>query len=316
MPYTSLRAFEAMARHGSFSAAADELGVSQSAVSQHVKTLEEWLGHQLITRGPRRSEPTRDGARLAQAITDGLTGISDVCEDIRDKHRADNKIVISCSPGLAFIWLFPRLMRFDLAHPHLSISIATDTGVDRFSTAQADIGIRYGMGDNPGFLVEPLMDEDLFPVCAPALMAGSHPVHQLSDLAYHTQLRDEFTPGLQHPPSWEYWARMNDLSLPAPARIRRFSQSNMVVQAAIEGVGVALGRGPLVVDALHDGRLVRPFPHVARSRLKYWLVYSESVRSMRGVRQFIDWIKSEAHQQSELVDSASNPTPDQISTAY
>lgn len=98
LPFAALRAFEAVSRHGSFSEAANELGVGQSAVSQHVKSLEEWLGQDLITRGSRRSFPTRDGARLALSISEGLGQISEVCEDIRDKHRDDKTIVISCHP--------------------------------------------------------------------------------------------------------------------------------------------------------------------------------------------------------------------------
>ncbi|MCG6902309.1 MAG: LysR family transcriptional regulator [Rhodobacter sp.] len=307
LPYTALRAFEAVVRHATFSAAAEELGVSQSAVSQHVKALEEWLGHPLMTRGARRSEPTRDGARLARAIAEGLGRITDVCEDIRDKRRADNTIVISCLPGFAFIWLFPRLLKFDLAHPHLSISIATDTGLSGFSGARADIGIRYGMGNNPGFKVEPLMGEDLFPVCAPALLDGEHPLRQPSDIAFHTQLRDEFSPFTRNPPSWEFWANENGLTLPRPARVRNFGQSNMVIQAAIQGGGVALGRGPLVVDALVDGRLVRPFAQTARSRLKYWLVYAEGAPDSEKIRLFIDWITSEAADQPKLPPPVGHP---------
>jgi len=302
LPYTSLRAFEAAARHGSFSVAADELGVSQSAVSQHVKTLEEWLGHGLMTRGARRSEPTRDGARLALAIAEGLGRISDVCEAIRDKRRADNAIIISCLPGFAYIWLFPRLLRFDLAHPNLSISITTDPGGAGFSSERADIGIRYGVGNNPGYLVEPLMGEDLFPVCAPALLGGPQPLRRVADLAHHTRLRDEFAPFTRHPPSWEFWARENHLTLPTPARTRSFGQSNMVIQAAIEGAGVALGRAPLVVDALRDGRLVRPLAQTARSKQKYWLVYTETTGDSDKIRLFIDWIKAEAENQPALPD--------------
>ena len=300
LPYTSLRAFEAVVRHGTFSAAAEELGVSQSAVSQHVKALEEWLGHDLMTRGARRSQPSRDGATLARAIADGLGRISDVCEEIRDKRRADNTIVISCLPGFAYIWLFPRLVNFDLAHPHLSISIATDTGLSAFSTAQADIGIRYGHGNYPGFHVEELMGEDVFPVCAPALLAGQHPIKTPSDLSHHTQLRDEFSAFARTPPSWEFWARENKFVLPNPARTRSFGQSNMVIQAAIQGAGVAIGREPLVVDALLDGRLVRPFLQTARSQLKYWLVYADRAKESDKITLFLDWIKAEAVNQPPL----------------
>lgn len=299
LPFAALRAFEAVARHGSFSDAADELGVGQSAVSQHVKSLEEWLGHDLITRGARRSFPTRDGARLALSISDGLGQISEVCEDIRDKRRDDKTIVISCHPGFAFIWLFPRLLSFDHAHPESAISITTDTGLRGFARSEADIGIRYGTGDFPGYAVQPLMSETLCPVCAPSLLEGSKPLRRLADLAFHTQIRDEFAPTTTELPTWEYWARETGQSLPTPARIRSFGQTNMVLQATIQGDGVAMGRSPLVMDALADGRLVQPFAQTVRSPLEYWLVYPEDQRKQNKIAVFLDWITAEADAQMQ-----------------
>lgn len=311
LPYISLRAFEAAARHESFSLAADELGVSQSAISQHVKSLEEWLGQDLMARGARRSRPTRDGARLARSISDGLGRISEVCETIRDRRRIDSTIVISCLPGFAFIWLFPRLLKFDLAHPQLTVSITTDTGMGGFAGADADIGIRYSTGSNPGFVSELLMGEDIFPVCAPSLLDGVPPLTSHADLAQHTLIRDEFAPHTRTPPSWEFWAKENGLQLPRPARTRSFGQSNMVIQAATQGVGVALGRGPLVIDALLDGRLVRPFPETARSPLKYWLVCAEEQQQSEKIRLFSDWIKAEAQAMPDLPPPLTRaPQPD------
>lgn len=298
LPFAALRAFEAVARHGSFSEAADELGVGQSAVSQHVKALEEWLGHDLITRGPKRSLPTRDGARLALSIAEGLGQISEVCDDIRDKRRDDHTIVISCHPGFAFIWLFPRLLSFDQAHPEFAISITTDTGLRGVARAEADIAIRYGTGDFPGFTVVQLMPETLSPVCAPSLLTGPKPLRSIADLAFHTQIRDEFAPTTTDLPTWEYWARETGQHLPTPARIRSFAQSNMVVQSAIQGDGIAMGRSPLVMDAMRDGRLVQPFSQTAESPLNYWLVYPDDQRRARKIMLFLDWITTEAQNQS------------------
>lgn len=300
LPYTSLRAFEVVVRSTTFSAAAEELGVSQSAVSQHVKALEEWLGQELMTRGARRSVPTKTGVQLARVIAEGLGRISDMCEEIRDKRRSDNSIVISCLPGFAFTWLFPRLLRFDLAHPELSISITTDTGQSAFSRSDSDIGIRYGRGENPGFYVVELMEELVFPVCAPSLIGGALPLRSIGDLRHHTLLRDELANLGGDAPSWEFWARENNFSMPLPARSRSFGQSNMVIQAAIEGVGVALGREPLVIDALIDGRLVRPFAETALSQLKYWLVCSHGMRASSKIQLFIDWISAEVKNQPTL----------------
>ncbi|MDU8944105.1 LysR substrate-binding domain-containing protein [Ovoidimarina sediminis] len=290
LPYSALRAFEAVVRHSGFSPAADELGISQSAVSQHVRALEEWTGRELLVRGARQSAPTRDGEQLARAIAEGLGGISDVCNRLRERTRSDRTIVISCLPGFAFNWLFPRLLHFDLAHPDLSISIATDTGQQPFSGASADVGIRYGVGDFSGLQVDLLMTERLFPVCAPDL---SPRPESIEDLAQHTLLVDENLHHGKFSPTWEFWARQCGVALPDTVRTRQLGQSNMVVQAAIEGLGVALGREPLVIDALSAGRLIRPLPHMTDSPLSYWLVRRPDAKPGRKVEEFLNWIKSE-----------------------
>lgn len=300
LPYAALRAFEAVVRRANFSAAAEELGVSQSAVSQHVRTLEDWLGQELLIRGARQSLPTREGDQLARAIAEGLGRVSDTCTTLRDRTRSDRVVVISCLPGFAFNWLFPRLPGFDLAHPHLSISIATDTGQRPFSASDADIGIRYGLGDNPGYHVERLMGEHLFPVCAPALMTGETGLRDIASLRHHTLLQDENLDFGRSNPTWDYWARECGVSLPPHPRTRRLGQSNMVVQAAIEGRGVALGRAPLVIDALSDGRLVRPFREITGSPLSYWLVHRHGARENAKVEEFVSWIHGEVADQPEL----------------
>ncbi len=303
LPYSALRAFEAVVRHSGFSPAADELGVSQSAVSQHVRTLEEWLGRDLLVRGARQSRPTREGEQLALAIAEGLGRISEVCAQLRDRTRSDRTIVISCLPGFAFNWLFPRLLHFDLAHPDLSISIATDTGYHPFSGADSDIGIRYGLGEYPGLEVDLLMRERLFPVCTPSLASS---LTSIQDLAQHTLLVDENLHHGTSSPTWEFWARQSGLTMPSSPRTRRLGQSNMVIQAAIEGLGVALGREPLVIDALCDGRLVRPFSEMTLSPLSYWLVRRPETKDSQKVNEFLNWIKAEAAAQPDLPPLAPN----------
>lgn len=300
LPFTALRAFEVVVRRANFSAAADELGVSQSAISQHVKALEEWLGQELLTRGARQSVPTREGEMLARAIAEGLGRISDTCIELRDRKRADNTIVISCLPGFAFTWLFPRLLRFDMAHPQFSISITTDTAQTPFSASDTDIGIRYGFGDNPGFRVERLIEERIFPVCSPALI-GTEASETIEDfLARNTLLHDEHADFKGSQPTWSYWARECGLTLPKPAGARRFGQSNMVIEAAVNGLGVALGREPLVIDALLSGRLVRPYPQIAKSRLSYWLVYPHRAEEVPKIREFLNWIRHEVGMQPDI----------------
>ena len=295
LPYAALRAFESVVRLNGFSRAADELGMSQSAVSQHVRLLEDWTGHRLLIRGARASTPTDEGRRLAQAVAEGLGRIGAVCQDLRSRGAGGGTLSVSCLPGFAINWLFPRLIRFDQVHPDLSVSISTDARPIAFAEGEADVAIRYGMGGYPGLHVRRLLGESLTPVCAPALLADGPPLRAPADLAHHTLLVDELKPVGGRLPNWDFWAVQSGVTLPRPARIRRFGQSNMVVQAAIEGLGVALGRDALVMDALADGRLVRPFalPPVP-SDYAFWFVCPEGALDRPAIRAFHDWLFAEA----------------------
>ena len=295
LPFAALRAFEAVVRLNSFSSAADELGVSQSAVSQHVRVLEDWTGQRLLVRGARASNPTDEGRRLSEAIAEGLGQIGEICQDLRSRSSSGKTLSVSCLPGFAINWLFPRLIHFDQAHPDISVSISTDPRPVNFGTGEADVAIRYGMGRYPGLHVQKLLDEALTPVCAPALLNSSLPLRHPPDLSYHTLLIDELKPVGGRLPNWDFWATQLGTLLPRPARIRRFGQSNMVVQAAIEGLGVALGRDALVMDALTDGRLVRPFelPPVP-SDYAFWFVCPEAALERPPIRAFHDWVFAQA----------------------
>ncbi len=296
LPFAALRAFEAVVRLNGFNRAAEDLGMSQSAVSQHVRMLEAWTGQRLLVRGTRASHPTDEGQRLAEAVAEGLGRIGAVCQDLRSRGHSGSTLAVTCLPGFAINWLFPRLIRFDQAHPDISVSISTDPRPVSFSGGEADVAIRYGLGQYPGLFVRKLLGESLTPVCAPALVAGDPPLRHPADLARHSLLVDELKPVGGRLPNWEFWATQSGVSLPRPARIRRFGQSNMVVQAAIEGLGVALGRDALVMDALADGRLVRPFalPSVP-SDYAFWLVCPESALKRPAVAAFHDWVLAEAH---------------------
>lgn len=298
-PLAALRALEAVARLEGFGRAAEELGVTQSAVSQHVRALEEWTGRRLLRRGPRRSTPTLDGRALAEAVAAGLGGIGEVCADLR-RRPADHgrALVISTLPGFALKWLFPRLIGFDQAHPELPVSISTDARPVDFLSGAEDAAIRYGLGGYRGLHEDRLFGERLFPVCAPGLLEGPHPLREIADLAHHTILVDEVTPIRGRAPTWEVWLRAAGLDgagiAALMARTRRFGQANMVVQAAIDGLGVALGREPLVADELKAGRLARPFALTAPSEFAYRFVCPRANLDDPRVGAFRDWLLREA----------------------
>lgn len=296
LPFGALRTFESVARLRGFNRAAEELGVTQSAVSQQVKALEDWLGCRLLTRGSGRATPTEEGAQLAQAVAAGFGAIISLCHDLRATRSTNPAIGLSCPPGFAVNWLFPRLIHFDQRHPDIPISIITTEALTDFAQGDTDLAIRYGLGGYAGLHVEKLMSEQLFPVCAPGLL-DRLPLATVQDLARHTLLYDDLADTGGTPPTWDYWARESGLTLPRPARTRRFGQSNMVVQAAISGFGVALGREPLVIDALSDGRLVRAFAQTVTSQFAYWLVCPIEALTSRRATALRTWLQDEAARQ-------------------
>lgn len=296
LPFNSLRTFEAVARLRGFGRAAEELGVTQSAVSQQVKSLEEWLGVRLITRGGGRVVPTEEGARLAAEVLRGFGGVAGLCRSLRETPPESMALNLSCLPGFAYVWLIPRLIGFDQLHPDIPVSISTTAQMATFTDDDIDLAIRYGPGGYTGLHVERLLAETLFPVCAPDMLDRGPPLRNPADLAHHTLLVDDVGDGPGVAPTWEYWARASGVTLPRAMRQRRFGQSNMVIQAAERGMGVALGRSPLVVDALRRGTLVRPFAGEVASGFSYWMVCPVTALEVPRIRVFRDWLRHEAGQ--------------------
>lgn len=295
-PFHVLQAFEAAARCGSFTAAAADLGLTQGAVSQRIKALEEHVGRPLFVRLPRGNELTLEGRQILEGVRDALERLSLVLRTA----AADRTVTVSVLPGFAVKWLFPRLIRFDQQHPEIEVSIATSAQLLTFNSGEADLAIRYGRGNYPGLVVEPLLEETMFPVCSPRLLAEGPPLRGPEDLRHHVLLHDDVKniDGIQ--PGWASWLRQVGAEEPRPMNRRRFGQSNMVIQAAIEGLGVALGRSPLTVDDLAARLLVRPFGAAVPSGFSYYLVYPRNAPASEKVRVFRDWLLEEARHPAPL----------------
>ena len=304
LPYAALRTFESVVRLQGFGRAAEELGVTQSAVSQHVRALEEWLGRRLIHRSGGRAQANEDGQRLACAIAEGFGQVATACEELRARAGENLTIGVSCLPGFAFIWLMPRLIDFDQHHPDFPVSILTTDAMSGFPGEKGDLAILYGPGGFRGMHVERLLSERLFPVCSPGLAEKGPPIRSVANLASHALLCDGVGETGGGPPTWRYWAEETGRTLPKPQRIRRFGQSNMVVQAAVNGYGVALGREPLVIDALADGRLVRPFPELVPSQFSYWFVCPAEALRVERIRAFRDWLLHEVERQPAITEAS------------
>ncbi len=300
LPYTSLRAFEAVARLRKFGRAANELGMSQSAVSQHVRNLEEWTNQKLLIRGHSATIPTSVGRQLADAVAGGLGQVSSVCDQIRSREFTDSSVVISCPPGFAVNWLFPRLIDFDQRYPDIPVSISTAIPADGQLSGIEDLAIRYGLGRFVGMQVDRLMSETVFPVCSPLLLDTVKCLMDGQGASNITFLVDDITVQEGNQPNWHYWARRVGVHLPAGRRELRYSQANMAVQAAIQGFGVALGRQPLVIDALVDGRLVRPFRKAVRSEYSYWCVCPRYNLDQHRIMVLREWLVDQSKQQAQL----------------
>ncbi len=293
-PLADLYAFEAAARHLSFTCAAAELGVTQGAVSQRIRKLEERLGRQLFKRLTRALMLTDDGKMLAATIGDSLSRIDEGIAALDQQGVTAGKasLAISIAPSFASKWLLPRLGRFRERCADVEIRIEADERHADLAADGIDLAIRFGRGVYPGLSTALLMRDVVFPVCSPALLERGLPLRQPKDLLQHVLLHDA---GAEHDGSGEDWrdwfrsAGLPVLRLEGP----RFSPGQLALQAAATGLGVALGRGSLVQDDLAEGRLARPLNHAVPTGFSYYLVQRPRPIPNRHLAAFIDWLHEE-----------------------
>jgi LysR family glycine cleavage system transcriptional activator len=284
-----LRAFEAAARHLSFTRAASELNVTQTAISHQIKRLEDELGIRLFIRQNRNLALTpqaRDYLPLVRAAFDDLRLATE-----RLLRKDGGKVLtVSTLASLAAKWLLPRLSAFQAEHPDIDVRITTSINLVDFKTDDVDAAIRYGRGHWPGVRAEWLMADELFPVCSPALLQGK-PLRCPEDLAQHTLLH---TSG-GYDDDWRLWLTAAGL----PAAISKhggpsFDMILMTLQAAIDGLGVALGRTSYVQDDIAKGRLVVPFTIALPADAGFYLVSPEGRTDPPKMRAFRQWLKASA----------------------
>ncbi len=296
LPYNALRTLEAVVRLRGFGRAADELNVTQSAVRQHVKQLEDWLGHRLLIRQGPQTIPTENGEQLASAVRGGFGSIELICDELRDtKITRRHGILVAAPPGFAFLWLLPRLLDFDEQNPSIPISLSTDPKSQASSSSQADVVISYSLGGFPIMHAEKLMSEAMSPVCSPKLAES---LNSITDLANHVILQDTLeTP--EHRSNWAFWAKEANITLPHFSRIRKYGQANMVIQAAENGSGIAMGRSPLVEAAIKRGTLVYPFSKFAQSQFSYWFVCQHDALKSKSIKIFKSWLHEEVEKANQ-----------------
>ena len=286
-PLNALRGFEAAARHLSFTKAAEELNVTQAAVSHQIKALEERLGIELFRRTGRGLALTDAGRVYVPAVREAFDRIAEATQRLSESEEG-GRLTVSTMHSFAASWLVPRLARFRARHPDIDVLIDAVDHLVQFSRSPVDIGIRYGRGDWPGVRAELLMTEDIFPVCSPVLLDGDHPLTEPAALRHHTLLHDDMKQ------NWEVWLSSAGLTgIDASAGLG-FTNSRFVLQAAIDGLGVALARSTLVEDDLAAGRLVRPFALALPSEYAYYVASAPGDWDKPKVAAFRDWLKDEA----------------------
>lgn len=286
-----LRAFEAAGRHGSFTAAANELNVTQTAVSRLVRLLEQRLGFVLFRRHANALELTAQGQTLLMGLTDSFDSIARLAEQVA-AMRSGPVLTVGVGPTLAMNWLIPRLASFYKNHPEVEIRMATG-GAMRPVRDDWTCTIRRDAGAWPGYTAEALFPSTLVPVCTPALAAG---LRQPSDLRKATLI---VVPHLSA--DWPRWFEAAGLRTPfRPAAEVVFDNNAMAMQAVLAGVGVAAAQPLYITDALLTGRLVAPFPIVAAKRETWYLEYRSNRAQEPALLAFRAWLHDEAKRQQEI----------------
>lgn len=293
----ALRAFEASARHQSFSAAAGELHVTPAAVGQLVRTLEKWLGSPLFHRsisGRARLVVTEAAERALPDIRAGFDRLAMGLERLKE-GSVSGVLTVTVSPAFAAKWLLPRIDRFQIAWPDTDVRLETSLKAVDFVAQRVDIGVRYGIGSWPGLTAEKLMDEEVYPVCSPKLLREHWRLQKPEDLARETLIHDLSMDGHAGFPSWGEWLQKVGVTDVTTTRGMKINNSAAVLQAAIDGHGVALARSVMAHDDLATGRLVRLFPEIAfNSPLAYFVVYRTECSGLPRLVAFRDWLLKEA----------------------
>ena len=297
-PLTALRAFDAAARHMSFALAAAELHVTPAALSFQIKSLEEHLGAPMFRRLNRAVELTEAGRALAPAASDGFQALA---AGWRAAQRLQDHQTLTVTAGPAFTakWLAPRLFDFAQSHPDIELRFSASLRIMDFNRDSIDVAIRFGLGPDPGLYSLPLADEWVVPVMTPE-MARKYPTPQ--SLADAVLIVDESIDFLDPPIDWPTWFRAMDIDV-MPNTGPRFSQGDHAIDAALAGVGVALGRRALVIKDLTDGRLVAPFPKALPTGARFRFLCPEGTETRPQVQAFRTWILREIEKTAHIAQS-------------
>jgi LysR family glycine cleavage system transcriptional activator len=314
-----LRAFEAVARRLSFSAAAEELFLTQPAISRQIKSLEDDIGAPLFVRGTRKVELTTAGSQLLRGVMPLLQRLDHTVRQIRSA-RGRRHVSVATFASFASLWLLPRLRAFEAAHPDIDIRISATDAMVELDDPEIDLILRYCLPAHAPPGTQQLFGEVITPVvsCAFAQQSksgGAPPLAEPQDLAQHTLLEEDERLASVEYLSWRRWLRENGVPKLEPARWLYLNFTYQQVQAALSGGGVALGRIAMIGDSLARGDLVEPFGPARRmtSPFAYWLFDLAALRGERSVRPevsaFAHWLLEQAAATRQQMDGSVNATP-------
>jgi DNA-binding transcriptional LysR family regulator len=306
-----LRAFEAVARHLNFRAAAEEMALTQSAVSRQIQALEEEVGVSLFLRHTRAVELTAAGAQLLMAVSQSLPRIDNAVRQIR-QSAGRRAVSLTTFASFASLWLIPRLEHFQREHPEIDIRIdASDSTVD-LEIADVDLALRYGpMATMPPQAIR-LFGEQLTPVASPWLLRGGPPLKTPADMVHYAVIEagDAHSTHLEWL-TWRRWFDEHGLNKLQPKRWLYFNYAYQMVQAALTGQGVVLARLPLIAESLANGDLIEPLPRLRMdSPMAYWLIIGPRSSQRPEIKAFCEWLMAQSKITRQNVGEI--PDPDTV----
>ncbi|KTB58657.1 transcriptional regulator GcvA [Pseudomonas allii] len=290
-PTATLRAFEVATRHATFTSASEELHVTQSAVSHQLKHLEDLWGLQLFQRG-KALRLTPAGAALAPIVREFFMNLEATLADLREQ-KGRVRLKVSTTYSFALKWLLPRLPSLSQQHPQILITLETSDKAIKFSSADADVAIRLGNGNYPGLHSEFMLREQIFPVASPDLLNRFGTPHEPAELLRYPLLTRD---GADLVPKWEAWFEHVGTSIAPLKESVRFADTNMTIEAALLGQGIALARSGHVEAEINDGRLVRLFELPFASPVGYYFVCPKGIETQPHIISFRNWLLAESMQ--------------------
>lgn len=301
-PLNSLRAFEAAARLMSFQKAARELNVTPSALSYQIRQLEEFLQIQLFVRMNRAIALTEAGQRIAPGIADAFERLQETMGRLRTGGPT-NVLTISTGPAFVAKWLSPRLHKFTERCPDIDLRISANLKLVDFHTDEVDIAIRFGAGNYPGLHAEPLREDRVLPLISPRLLENFDGKLEPGDLKRLTLIHDDTASFMPTIVTWSEWLRRARITDIDSTRGLRFSHADHALDAAIDGVGIVLGRLALAMGDIASGRLVAPFDLMLRSQFAFYFCCLPEMLEEPKVRVFLSFLKDEFAAENAMLEA-------------